>query len=445
MPNETATTDFGPGVELATKNGTYKSAQGTLSAYCIGCGASGSFSLTGTILFDAQEGITQAVFDVTGNIHAQIEIAVVASITDSAAEEKNLFTQGLPDLTIPGFLVLGPAIALDIGATATVSAIGGLAAGYQLNWPAITAHLDVLNDVYTATGLSPTGSPILDTEANITCTASIYGIITLSFGIDVMGGKYKANVGIADRAEIDAFTEVIVYTDYQISQMDEGAVICVGENFTIGLTDSAYADVVWSGPKNKANTTKTYPLTSLPGPTFTTCFGSLSTIHHTTTSSSSSSIPPSATPTPSPVGNCDPGPLIDGYCCPLPDQWAVSSPSLTAWFHCVNNALNSWNLALGYRCGEANFTKAYIKECYDAVDVILQSEYQPCPTPSNVAVQSYWYYECLEDNGYVDNKRNLISYELRGVNVTRMSWTLWRGRTGLLMWLVMELGMRRRC
>jgi hypothetical protein len=53
MLNETATTDFGPGVELATKNGTYKSAQGTLSAYCIGCGASGSFSLTGTILFDA--------------------------------------------------------------------------------------------------------------------------------------------------------------------------------------------------------------------------------------------------------------------------------------------------------------------------------------------------------------------------------------------------------
>ncbi|KAE9378538.1 hypothetical protein N431DRAFT_554693 [Stipitochalara longipes BDJ] len=350
-PNNNATTDFGAGVQLTSTSGTYKGAAGTLSTYCIGCGVTGTFSVVGQILFDAEEGITEAVFDLTGSIHAQIEIAVIATVAASASDQKNLFTQGLPDLTIPGFLVLGPAIALDIGATVSVEALGGLAAGYQLNWPDITAHFDILNDDYSASGLMPVGTPIADTELNITSTATLYGLVTLSFGIDVMGGKYKANVGLVDKPEIDAFTEVIVYTDPQIAAMDDGTVICVGENFTLGITDSAYADVVWGGVGTKPISTKTYPLTTWAGPTFTTCFGSLSTIHHTSTMSSSS---PTPTPTEPGGGDCDPLILADGSCCVLPDNWVDSNP----YGACTIAATETWKEAIIAECGTS-------KACYD--------------------------------------------------------------------------------
>jgi hypothetical protein len=119
-------------------------------------------------LFDAQEGISSAIFDLAGNINAQIKLAIVASITTSAQQQENLITQGLLALTVPGFLVIGPAISLDIRATVAVQAVGGLAAGYQFSWPSITAHFDILDDIYTATGLTLITTLIFDYEANIT-------------------------------------------------------------------------------------------------------------------------------------------------------------------------------------------------------------------------------------------------------------------------------------
>jgi hypothetical protein len=358
-----------------------------LTTYCIGCGVTGLFSVTGTILFDAEEGITEAEFDLTGSIHAQIEIAVIATISASGSEGKNLITQGLPALTIPGFLVVGPAIALDVGATVSVDALGGLAAGYQLNWDAITAHFDILNDDYSASGLTPIGTPILDTEANITSTATLYGLVTLPFGIDVMGGKYKANVGLVDKPEIDAFTEVILYTAPQLSAMADGTVICVGKNFTLGISDSAYADVVWGGVGKKPVSTKTYSLATWAGPTFTTCFGSLSTIHHTSTASTT-------TPTPTTFsGPCDPAPEADGYCCPMPPAW-VESPAYEFWRNCINTSLNLWTESIAVMCG-TNIT------CYQAVyNPIIATHLQTCPTDT----ASYEYAVCTYDNFWLIEK-----------------------------------------
>jgi len=114
-PAPKVTSDFGPGIILEQLSGTSSNGlAGTLTTYCIGCGASGSFSVTGSVIFDSQEGISSAIFDLAGNINAQIELAIVASITTSAKQQQNLITQGLPALTVPGFLVIGPAVSLDL-------------------------------------------------------------------------------------------------------------------------------------------------------------------------------------------------------------------------------------------------------------------------------------------------------------------------------------------
>lgn len=255
----------------------------------MGCGATGSFTLTGTVIFDAEEGISSAIFDIAGNIHAQLELAAVASVSFSESTEKNIFTQGLPALTITGLIVIGPAVSLDVGATADFSITGGLAAGYQLDWPAITAHFDLTNAIYSADGLIPTGTPIFDYEGDVKASATVYGLISLTFGLDILSGKYKANIGLVDKPEIDTSAEAVIYSDYQISQMDDGTVYCNGDSLTLSFLDSAYADVVF------LNATKTYPLTSWLGPSLSTCIGTLSTVSHSSAATTTDSTDPQST------------------------------------------------------------------------------------------------------------------------------------------------------
>ena len=69
-----------------------------------------------------------------------------------------------------------------------------------------------------------------------------------------MDGKYKANVGLAGKLQIDVSIEVIVYTETQIATMADRTIICVGENFTPSLTRLAYADIFWVGAGTKSIT-----------------------------------------------------------------------------------------------------------------------------------------------------------------------------------------------
>ncbi len=61
----------------------------------------------------------------------------------STTSEKNQITQRQPNPTVPGFLIFGPAITLDVGATVSVEELGVFAFGYELNVSEITAHFDI--------------------------------------------------------------------------------------------------------------------------------------------------------------------------------------------------------------------------------------------------------------------------------------------------------------
>jgi hypothetical protein len=61
-------------------------------------------------------------------------------------------------------------------------------------------------------------------------------------------------VGLVDKPEVDATIAITVYSDYQLSLLADGTAICEGEQFTIGVSDSVYADVVYRGVANKFST-----------------------------------------------------------------------------------------------------------------------------------------------------------------------------------------------
>jgi hypothetical protein len=124
-------------------------------------------SITRSVIFDAQEGITSTIFDIAGNIDAQIEIALIASITTSATQQQNIITEGLPELIIPGFLIIDHAVSLDIGAKVAIQEVGGLAARCQFAWPSITAHFDILDDIYNGAGSTPVTTLVFDYEGKV--------------------------------------------------------------------------------------------------------------------------------------------------------------------------------------------------------------------------------------------------------------------------------------
>jgi hypothetical protein len=274
-PGSSVSTPFGSGVILNQESFTDPSLENVdsqITLYCIGCGVSGSFSVTGSITFDASQGLTGAVFDVTGNIAAQLELALEASISGSQSIEQNLGTLGLPGLTIPGLLVVGPSVSLDVGATVNIDIEGGIAAGYQLDFPAISSHLDLFNNDYSASGFTPLVTPIFDFETNITDTTTIYSLLSLRFGLNILNGKYQADVGLVDKPEVDSTATFTVYSEYDLADLPDGQVICEGVAFTIGVQDSVYAELAF-GKSGSSIATKTYPLTAWSGPSTSTCFG----------------------------------------------------------------------------------------------------------------------------------------------------------------------------
>lgn len=134
-------------------------------------------------------------------LNSKIEIGVIAIIAASTTSEKNQMTQVLPDPTVPGFLTFNPAIALGLDAAVSVEALGGLVAGYELNWPHITAHFDIscLWAIYCGH------------RAQHNARYPIDGLVTLPCIIDTSWtGNTKQGFVLVDKPETDPATEVIV-------------------------------------------------------------------------------------------------------------------------------------------------------------------------------------------------------------------------------------------
>jgi hypothetical protein len=249
---------------------------GSITAYCIGCGVSGSFSLSGTFKFDVQQGLTTAFLDLTGNVNAQLVFALVGEVAGSQQWQKNLITQGLPGLSITNLISVGPFVTVDVGATADFTLQGGIEYGWTLDWPNVDASIDLLNPSgsVTATGINPVVNKQLDFSETATLGASVFGLVALRFGIDVLQGKFVADVGLVDKPEGDFHAIQQIYSQNQLEALTDGTVVCGGVGADFSLIDSVYVEAVFGGAaKNNISTTSTYPLTTWTAFSTTTCFG----------------------------------------------------------------------------------------------------------------------------------------------------------------------------
>ncbi|KAH8648137.1 hypothetical protein BGZ60DRAFT_535039 [Tricladium varicosporioides] len=305
-PGQHTTTPFGDGVQLISRSNSAGIASGTISAYCVGCAVSGSVTVGGQFVIDIQqEALTTAIIEISGPVQAQLAFALVGKVAGQDSFQTNIFTYPIPPgLSIMKLITIGPYVSVDVGGSFDFSLQGGVELGGSLSWANLDAKVDLLSQTITPSGLSPTFTPVFDFEDSASLNTKLYGLVTIGAGIKILGGKYAADVGIVGKPEVDLQANQKIYSQFELSQLKNGDVVCGGVNIGVQQIDSAYIQVEYIvATKTKS---KTWGLATTTPYTFSTCFGQLSTINQIGTSSAvpSSAVPSTASSAPLPQSSC---------------------------------------------------------------------------------------------------------------------------------------------
>ncbi|KAF3911034.1 hypothetical protein AA313_de0203173 [Arthrobotrys entomopaga] len=177
---------------------------GGVTLFCVDCGASGTAHFSASVTFSLLKGIEEGSIDFEGNIKARVSLGIVNNNTNvqipwPGAANYEIFDYGLPDLSIPNIVTIGPYIALDVVGTVSIGATGLIRAGFEMEIERPTFHADLLNiNKSTATGWEPKFSPIFEMNGNLTLNAQIQTPISLNFGIDILKGKFQTAVSLSE-------------------------------------------------------------------------------------------------------------------------------------------------------------------------------------------------------------------------------------------------------
>lgn len=250
-PQGSTSTPWGAGQQLYSqaKDG------GAIAIYCVGCGAQGTIHVKGTITFNVGELSVKGSLNAAGAITAALALGIVASYTNTWSYEKEIANVPLSPLSIPGVLTIGPQIVLSAGGGLTVSAMGQLLAGTQLEWPEIQANIDIASPgSSSASGFTPNFTPVFDVAGSISATADAYLTVSVGFGIDILAGTISKQVALVEKPDISitAATSFSAVTGF-------GSGTCDGASLNLDFNNYVYADL--AGTEFNINTL-TLPIAS---------------------------------------------------------------------------------------------------------------------------------------------------------------------------------------
>ena len=257
---QTTQTPWGPGVELFSK--TTPGGSGSAAVYCVDCGAEGKMVLQGKVTFSIIKGLETGYISADGNLHAGLQIGIVASYKDHWGFEKDIVTVPLTPYTIPGIITLGPSISLSAGAELDILAEGQLLAGIKADVPNFSARFDLKDhDKSVMPDFGPQAQPVFDGKGKIVISADAFLALKLAVGVNILSGVFDKSVGIVEKPKL--FLKAGVDASFSLDGGGQFAdPNCKGLNIELGFGNELYFDLF--GSKKMISDTK--------GPSWDHCF-----------------------------------------------------------------------------------------------------------------------------------------------------------------------------
>ncbi len=175
-----------------------------LGVYCINCGVTGQFGISGSIDASLAKGLTQARFGVGANIAALANIGIQAYAMKELEKSFNLLRYPVGAWVIPGVVSFGPQFSLDVAGKISVSALGQLQAGASYTWNNAQTVLDFLDSSKSyQTNRRPTASAFYEVAGELSLEAQLGIPASLSMALQVFG-KDVFSAGLVATPAVDA-------------------------------------------------------------------------------------------------------------------------------------------------------------------------------------------------------------------------------------------------
>ena len=203
-----------------------------LKIYCVKCGVNGDINLNGRIQFDTNLGLQAANVGIGGTLAAGLGLGI-----DAGAELKKSATTTLasfsPDgFSIPDLVNIGPYIKLDAEFDLDISLVGQVLAGVNLNFPKISANLDLVNGGNSqASGFTPVVTPIFDAKAKIAASAVLALPLSIGIAFEITPIDYNKSVSLTETPSIQAALNYTFSTTCQ--GIDDDNACVNGVNFEL--------------------------------------------------------------------------------------------------------------------------------------------------------------------------------------------------------------------
>lgn len=225
----------------------------SVSAYCVGCGTNGQVTLSGSVSFSIANGFTAGTISANGNLHGVAQLGVTANVVRQFdLTEQAIAQAALSNLVLGGVLTIGPAVRLSAGANLGFAASGSLLAGVTLDWPSVSAAVDIINpDNTKINGFRPDVTPAFQAEGSVTASVTPYVKVALEFTIGLLQGRFSKSVALVDQPSITATANVAGgagSSDEQITGSFANG--CKGVLFGGTFRNQLYVDII--GMKRKS-------------------------------------------------------------------------------------------------------------------------------------------------------------------------------------------------
>ncbi|KAJ5934395.1 hypothetical protein N7466_003942 [Penicillium verhagenii] len=280
-----------------------------IELWCVDCGVSGEFKLTGAFSISVSKGISKAQLSLTGNMYAGLFIGLDAFAEYDITTEHDLFTVSLPGFEIPDIITLGPSLSLGVSADLDIQAEGQYFIGAGLIWSDMSAVLDLIDHAAsTHSGWTPTHNYSASFDGDVTLTSTLGMPVTLEFGLNILSGTYEKEAKLIDTPGLVGTIEYDDDLSYTNGDADvTPANGCYGITWDLALDNTVVLDL--SDFDAGTYTLDTYTLADLAngcvGTTVTstaTAASSTSTTSSTSSTTTSTSTTTSATATATPTG-----------------------------------------------------------------------------------------------------------------------------------------------